>query len=63
LSVSVAQSVGPPRQANWITFVAAARAWLFLAVLVVGFELWAQFADNTTFIGNVYNLARLRYSP
>ena len=36
--------------------LAQARAWLFLAVLIVFFEIWAQAAYSTTFIGSAYNL-------
>jgi len=31
------------------------RAWFFLVVLLVFFEIWAEVADNTSFVGSVYN--------
>ena len=36
--------------------LAAARAWLFLSVLVLGFEIWARVAFGASFIVNVFNL-------
>jgi ribose transport system permease protein len=44
------------QQAAWIAWLAAARAWLFLILLIVGFEIWAQSADDVTFVGNVFNI-------
>lgn len=40
----------------WIDFLASARAWLFLILLVVGFEVWAQVSDGATFIGSAWNI-------
>ena len=50
---AAARSAGP---APWIAWVASARAWLFLALLIVGFEIWAEWADDATFVGNVFNI-------
>ena len=36
-------------------WLASARAWIFLIVLVVGFEAWAQFAYHTSFVLNPFN--------
>lgn len=36
-------------------FLARARAWLFLAVLLVFFEAWARVAFNGTFVFSLYN--------
>ncbi|MBE7209625.1 MAG: ribose ABC transporter [Gluconacetobacter diazotrophicus] len=36
--------------------VAAFRAWLFLGLLVAGFELWAEVAYGTSFVGSGANL-------
>ena len=47
------QTQGP---SPWLAWIASARAWLFLALLIVGFEAWAQSADDATFIGNTYNI-------
>jgi len=41
---------------GWLTWLAAARAWLFLALLFVGFEVWAQLAYRATFLFNPFNL-------
>jgi len=36
--------------------IADLRAWLFLALLLVFFEVWAQTRYGVTFVGNTYNL-------
>ncbi len=36
--------------------IAELRAWLFLIVLIVFFEVWARIAYGSSFILNVYNL-------
>ncbi len=54
--MSVAVAAVPADRTAWLAWIAAARAWLFLAVLVVFFEAWSQFADGATFVGNVSNL-------
>ncbi len=46
----------PAKPSNWLAAVAAARAWLFLIVLVLGFEIWAEVSFGASFIGNVFNL-------
>jgi ribose transport system permease protein len=46
----------PGRQAAWLAWLASARAWLFLAVLIVAFEVWAESADDITFIANPFNI-------
>ena len=57
MSVSAAHAARPSDQpAAWIAWVAAARAWLFLALLIIGFEAWAEFADGISFIANPYNI-------
>lgn len=43
-------------KANWLTWLAAARAWLFLAVLFAVFETWAQVAYHTTFLFHPFNV-------
>ncbi len=47
---------GPPREAAWIAWLAASRAWLFLVLLIVGFEIWSEVAFGSTFIGNGFNI-------
>lgn len=44
------------RRDAWLDRLAAARAWLFLAVLVVGFEAWAELVEGVSFVGNSYNI-------
>lgn len=56
-----ARTVGAPTPASGgamrvIAKLAQLRAWLFLAFLVVFFEVWAQVAYQTTFFGSAYNL-------
>jgi predicted ABC-type sugar transport system permease subunit len=46
----------PSRNLPWLPWIAALRAWLFLAVLAIFFELWARLAYGTTFFGNPFNL-------
>lgn len=48
-----------PRTAALIGWVAAARAWLFLLALVIGFEAWARLAFAATFVGNPFNLTSI----
>jgi ribose transport system permease protein len=60
VSVSAARAARPPeQQASWIGWIAAARAWLFLALLIIGFEVWSQLAFQATFIGNVFNISSI----
>ena len=57
MSASAAAHARPPvRQSAWLAWIAAARAWLFLALLIVGFELWSELSFGATFIGNVFNI-------
>ncbi len=59
MSASAAHAPPPPAPSNWIAWIAAARAWLFLALLIVGFEAWAQFGDGISFIVNPYNVSSI----
>ncbi len=57
MSASAAHAARPSDQPSaWIGWIASARAWLFLALLIIGFEAWAQFADGISFIANPYNI-------
>jgi ribose transport system permease protein len=47
------------QQSAWITWLTAARAWLFLAVLVIGFEIWSQSSFQASFIFNSSNLSSI----
>src|SRR5580692_5410749 len=40
----------------WVTSM---RAWIFLGFLLVGFEVWARIAYNTTFLFNPFNLSSI----
>ena len=40
---------------RWVLLLAAMRAWLFLALLLVGFEVWARASYGSTFVLSVYN--------
>jgi ribose transport system permease protein len=56
MSVAIGGSLPRPRAAAWGASLAAARAWLFLAVLVAGFEAWSRASFGATFILNPANL-------
>ncbi len=47
---------GEPTGRRILSRIADLRAWLFLALLLIFFETWAQTAYNVSFIGNTYNL-------
>lgn len=46
----------PQRPRSVLERIADLRAWLFLALLLVFFEAWAQISFGTTFVANPYNL-------
>jgi ribose transport system permease protein len=53
--------VAPPADhgdatSSWVRRVAEARAWLFLAGLIICFEVWARLAFGVTFLFNPYNV-------
>jgi ribose transport system permease protein len=41
---------------RWLTLLAAFRAWLFLAILLVTFEIWARLTYGGTFVFNPMNV-------
>src|ERR1700738_3392780 len=41
---------------RWLALLAASRAWLFLAILLVVFELWAEFLYHRTFLFTAFNI-------
>lgn len=47
-------SVAP--QARWLGFLAAFRAWLFLALLLITFEAWAHTVYHGSFLLNPFNI-------
>jgi predicted ABC-type sugar transport system permease subunit len=46
----------PARWRGTLSVLASARAWIFLFVLLVVFELWSQIAYDTTFVFSAFNL-------
>jgi ribose transport system permease protein len=55
-TVAASRPVSPARKANiWIARLAQMRAWLFLVVLLVFFEIWSEISYNASFIGSLYN--------
>jgi ribose transport system permease protein len=44
------------KQNRWLDFLATFRAWLFLGILLVTFEIWAHLAYNNTFLFNPFNV-------
>jgi ribose/xylose/arabinose/galactoside ABC-type transport system permease subunit len=46
----------PRIAARWLAAIAAARAWLFLVVLIIGFEIWSQVTFGASVIGNAFNI-------
>jgi len=56
MSVAATAPTSMPRKAAWGASLAAARAWLFLAALIIGFEVWSQLSFGATFILNPSNI-------
>src|ERR1700738_4789495 len=44
------------QQTRWLDFLAAFRAWLFLALLLITFEVWAHAVYHGTFLLNPFNI-------
>ena len=49
-------SSAKPQTHSILLFLAEMRAWLFLALLIACFEIWARAAYSVTFVGNITNL-------
>jgi ribose transport system permease protein len=47
---------GDRKAFRWLSLLAAFRAWLFLAILLATFEIWARVAYNGTFVFNPLNV-------
>ncbi len=47
---------GDQKAIRWLALLAGFRAWLFLGILLVTFEIWAHAAYNTTFLFNPFNV-------
>ncbi len=45
----------PAGPAPWLVRIAAMRAWLFLILLLIGFEVWARVSYGTSFVLSAYN--------
>src|ERR1700693_6017120 len=41
---------------RWLDFLAAFRAWLFLGILLITFEIWAHVEYDSTFFFNPFNV-------
>lgn len=54
---AVASGARPSRR--WLDWLAASRAWLFLVLLVLGFEVWARTAFSASFVFNPFNIASI----
>jgi hypothetical protein len=39
---------------RWLDFLAAFRAWLFLAILLITFEIWAHVVYDSSFYLNPF---------
>jgi ribose transport system permease protein len=56
---SISLEEATPERIGWAGFLrvwlVSARAWIFLFVLVVGFEVWAHVAYHTSFLLNPFN--------
>jgi len=44
------------KQIRWLDLLAAFRAWLFLAILLITFEIWAHVEYDSTFFLNPFNV-------
>lgn len=53
------ERVGAAGGKAWLAWLAAFRAWIFLGVLLVFFELWARFAYDASFLLNPFNLSAI----
>ena len=44
------------KQIRWLDLLAAFRAWLFLGILLITFEIWAHVVYSSTFLFNPFNV-------
>src|SRR6478736_3285985 len=47
---------GDQKAYRWLALLATFRAWLFLAILLIVFELWAECIYHRTFLFTAFNL-------
>lgn len=55
-TASTRAAPGAPRGRRTLAALAAARAWIFLILLIVVFEIWSQIAYGTTFVFSSLNI-------
>ena len=54
---TVSTAAAPPRNGRRLLMrIAELRAWLFIVLLIIFFEVWAQVAYGLSFIGRAYNI-------
>ena len=56
VTTTIAAAPATARRFRWLDFLAAFRAWLFLAILLLTFEIWAHVAYHSTFVFNPFNV-------
>ncbi|GAB0113589.1 ABC transporter permease subunit [Acidisoma sp. C75] len=56
MAASARATPGSPGARRWISALASARAWIFLILLVIVFEIWSRIAYGTTFIFSPFNI-------
>jgi len=56
LSSAATMPVTPGGRRSIIVLIAEMRAWLFLVLLIIVFEVWARLAYGVSFVFNIYNL-------
>jgi len=56
MATSLAAASMPSRRFPWAATLASLRAWLFLILLAVVFEVWARVAYGSTFLFSAFNL-------
>lgn len=57
--LDIAISEQPSRAGSVRLWEASMRAWIFLFLLLLGFEVWAQTAFHMTFLLNPLNVASI----
>ncbi|HTJ56662.1 MAG TPA: ribose ABC transporter [Devosiaceae bacterium] len=60
-SHSESEGIAPPADhadttKTWIAWIAEGRAWLFLIVLILAFEIWSQVSFGVSFAFSTYNI-------
>lgn len=55
-AASTRAAPGSPGGRRTLAALAAARAWIFLVLLIIAFEIWSQIAYGTTFVFSSFNI-------